>query len=117
MKKVLCIGSVTCDIIIQSVDELPPPGVLQSVKQIALHVGGCAANAAMDLGKLGVPVSLSCKVGNDIYGDFVRSSAKESGVNTQGIIFDTDNATTLSVVCVGSDGERSFLLVHMPETM
>lgn len=109
MKKVLCIGSVTCDIIVQTVDSLPPPGVLQSVDRITLHVGGCAANAAIDLAKLGVPVSLSCKVGRDIYGDFVKSSAKEWGVNTQGIVFDEVNSTTLSVVCVGSDGERSFL--------
>ena len=109
MKKVLCIGSVTCDIIVRPIDALPPPGVLQSVEHISLHVGGCAANASIDLGKLGVPVTLSCKVGRDIYGDFVRSCVRESGVGTKGIVTDEANPTTLSIVCVGSDGERSFL--------
>ncbi len=109
MKKVLCIGSVTTDIIVKPVDQVPTPGELWSVDSVSTHVGGCASNAAIDLAKLGVPVTLSCKVGADSFGDFVIKTAGENGVCTDGIIADPNVATTTSIVCSSSTGERSFL--------
>ena len=109
MKKVLCIGSVTTDVIVKPVNQVPTPGELWSVDGVSTHVGGCASNAAIDLAKLGVPVTLSCKVGKDSFGDFVIKTAKENGVNTDGIVADETVATTVSIVCINSSGERSFL--------
>lgn len=108
MKKILCIGSVTTDVIVTPVDSVPEPGVLRSVDSVSTHVGGCAANAANDLAKLGVPVVLSCKVGNDSFGDFVKNTAASNGVDTKGVV-SGDIATTVSIVCINSSGERSFL--------
>ena len=56
-----------------------------------------------------MPVTLSCKVGKDSFGDFVIKTAKENGVNTDGIVADETVATTVSIVCINSSGERSFL--------
>ena len=109
MKKVLCIGSVTTDIIVKPVDQVPTPGELWAVDSVSTHVGGCASNAAIDLAKLGVPVTLSCKVGKDNFGDFVIKTAKENGVCTDGIVTDDTVTTTTSIVCSSSTGERSFL--------
>jgi len=109
MKKVLCIGSVTVDVMVLPCDSLPQPGELRSVESISTHIGGCAANAAGDLAKLGVPVTLSCKVGNDSFGDFVISASKELGVDVSGIVRTDKVGTTVSVVCIRSGGERSFL--------
>ncbi len=108
MKKVLCIGSVTTDVIVTPVDNIPDPGVLQAVNSVSTHVGGCAANAANDLAKLGVPVTLSCKVGRDSFGEFVKNTAASNGVDTKGVVFG-DVDTTVSIVCINSSGERSFL--------
>jgi len=108
MKKILCIGSITTDIIVTPVDSVPEPGTLRAVKGISQHVGGCAANAAMALGKLGVPSALSCLVGNDAMGDFVRREIGATGVDVSGVK-GGETATTVSVVCVSSKGERSFL--------
>ena len=109
MKRVLCIGSVTTDIIVSPVDNLPTPGTLQAVSNTASFVGGCASNAAMDLAKLGVPVTLSCLVGDDNFGNFVLEQVRASGADVSGIRKRAGVPTTSSVVCVGSDGERSFL--------
>ncbi|MBQ8338635.1 MAG: carbohydrate kinase family protein [Oscillospiraceae bacterium] len=108
MKKVLCVGSVTTDVIVSPVDNIPNPGELKAIKSASTHVGGCAANAANDLAKLGVPVVLSCKVGKDSFGDFVKSTAKANGVDVKGVV-SGDVDTTVSIVCVSSQGERSFL--------
>lgn len=109
MKKILCIGSVTADIILRTVDNLPAPGELQAVENTSLHIGGCAANAARDLCKLGCRAQLCCKVGTDQFGDFVLLKAEEAGMDAEGIVFDSSVSTTVSIVTVNSDGERSFL--------
>lgn len=109
MKSVLCIGSVTTDVIVSPADSIPAPGTLRAVDSISTHVGGCAANAAIDLAKLGVPVLLSCRVGTDSFGDFVKKTAADHGVDTRGIVQAAGAGTTVSVVCVSSSGERSFL--------
>lgn len=109
MKKILCIGSVTTDVIVSPADSIPTPGTLRAVDSVSTHVGGCAANAAIDLAKLGVPVLLSCKVGADSFGDFVEKTAADSGVDVRGVVRDPQVSTTVSIVCVSSSGERSFL--------
>lgn len=109
MKKILCIGNVTNDIIVSPADTIPTPGTLRSVDSITSHVGGCAANTAMDLAKLGAPVMLCCKVGNDSFGTFVYNEIKNSGVDVRGVTVEKGISTTVSVVCVSSSGERSFM--------
>jgi sugar/nucleoside kinase (ribokinase family) len=109
MKKVLCIGSVTSDVIVSPADSVPAPGTLRAVNSITMHAGGCAANAAVDLAKLGVPVTLCCKLGKDSFGDFVYKTVHQAGVDVAGIVFDERANTTVSVVCLSSSGERSFL--------
>lgn len=109
MKKVLCIGSVTTDVIIKPVDALPTPGELQFIDSSSMFVGGCASNASIDLAKLGVPVSLCVKLGKDLFGHFVYDTCKEAGVDVSGCVMDENVQTTTSIVCVNSEGERSFL--------
>ncbi len=109
MKKILCIGNITTDIIISPADSIPNLGTLRAVDSISMHVGGCASNAAIDLGKLGIPVALSCLVGNDTFGNFVRDTVGSCGVDVRGVIGEDSVNTTVSVVCVNSSGERSFL--------
>ena len=108
MKKVLCIGSVTTDIIVRPVDALPDPGTSRVVENAAMYVGGCAANAANDLGKMGVPVGCAFKVGKDSFGSFVKRTMKKYNVNTDGIVTDGSEDTTCSILCVSSDGQRSY---------
>lgn len=109
VKKILCVGSVTVDIIIQHASTVPPPGTLRSVENITSHVGGCAANAVADLAKLGLPVAISCLVGNDMFGDFVKKTLFDYGADVRGIASSDRVKTTVSVVCLHESGERSFL--------
>lgn len=110
MKKILCVGSVTTDVIVTPADEIPVLGTLKAVDSISTHVGGCATNAAADMAILGVPVTISCKVGRDTFGGFVKTTLQNYGVDVSGIV-QGDVGTTVSVVCVSSQkkGERSFL--------
>lgn len=109
MKKVMCIGSVTTDILVRPADAVPPPGVLKKVDSIATLVGGCASNCAIDLAKLGVPAAISCRLGQDNNGDFVKKVLRENGVDISGVAQTGPAPTTVSIVCIHESGERSFL--------
>lgn len=108
-KMVLCIGSVTADIIVPAVDALPSPGTLQRVGTITEHVGGCASNAATDLAILGTPAALVCRIGRDTFGDFVLDTVARAGADVSGVVRDEAVGTTVSVVLVDAGGERRFL--------
>lgn len=112
MKKILCAGGVTVDVMILPIEALPESGALLSVENIEMHVGGCAANASVDLQKLGIPVSLVCKVGDDNFGEFIIENIGKCGLDTRGIVVDSHVKTTVSVVCIQRSGQRSF--VYLP---
>lgn len=109
MKKILTIGSVTADVLLDSVDALPASGRLQDVDSVAVLPGGCAVNAALDLKKLGAEVKLSCLVGQDVFGKMLMDHFEAAGLSLEGVISDPAVSTTLSVVLISSFGERSFL--------
>lgn len=109
MKRVLCVGSVTADVIVKPAESLPPAGTLKAVERISAHVGGCAINAAIDLARLGVPSAISCRIGSDCFGNLVSTTLAAENVNTDGLVVDSGCDTTVSVVCLAESGERSFL--------
>ncbi len=109
MKKILCLGSVTVDVLVHPVDALPSPGILQGVEGVTALPGGCAVNAALDLQKLGAEVELSCLVGNDPFGNMLLRHFNNEGLSTRGVVVDQSVSTTVSVVLISSSGERSFL--------
>lgn len=83
MKRILCVGGITADVSVRAVDRLPPPGQLEAVQDISVTVGGCAANAAIDLGRLGVPTSLCYKIGTDSFGILVERASLSGSVYAQ----------------------------------
>lgn len=109
MKRICCVGIVTADLIVKPADAVPPPGKLQAVDSICMHVGGCAANAAVDLQMLGIPTTLITKVGKDSFGRFVTGYLKEKGLAFSGVVEQEGMTTAASMACVSSSGERSFL--------
>ena len=109
MKKVLCIGSITVDVMLKPVNKLPDPGTLVAVDSVSTHIGGCASNAAADLAKLGVPVVMSALVGDDMMGDFFKKTISSYGVDIKGVMTSKEVGTTISTVLISDNGERSFL--------
>jgi sulfofructose kinase len=67
--------------------------------------GGMAANAAMAMAKLGVPVTLLGRVGDDAAGAFVRSAVQACGVQAQ-LETVQGGHTSVSSVVVDARGER-----------
>lgn len=112
MKKILCVGIVTVDVITRPVAALPPAGVAAHVSSVSMHVGGCAANAAADLSKMGLSPALVIKTGDDGFASFVREYLGSVGVDLSHVVTDPALETGATTVLVAPSGERSFL--HNP---
>jgi sugar/nucleoside kinase (ribokinase family) len=109
MIDVVCVGILVADAIAKPVDRIPEKGRLELVDTLSLYTGGCAANAAIDLARIGRKAAVIGKIGNDGFGSFLCRSLEQAGLDTGGIVKSDDDATSASLVIVSSDGERSFI--------
>lgn len=109
MADVVCLGILVADVVAKPVDRYPERGQLVLTERMETHIGGCAANTAVGLAKLGASVKVVGKVGNDALGDFLRKALSQSGVDVSDIIVDASVGTSATMVMVHRDGERSFI--------
>lgn len=108
MPDVTCVGAVVADVIVRPVDRWPERGRLQLVEGIELHSGGPAHTAAVALAKLGVSTALVGRVGADPFGAFLIDTLDRHGIENR-VQQDDAAATSITVVAVGSGGDRSFM--------
>ncbi len=107
--RVACLGILVADMVARPVAEVPPPGELRLTGEMGLYVGGCAANTASGLARLGIPVGVLGKVGADPLGEFLRRALDADGVDTRALIVSPASATSATMALVGPSGERAFL--------
>lgn len=105
----LAAGIVVADHVCAPVDHLPVPGELVTTSRLDLTIGGCAANVATDLAKLGLKVGVVGKVGDDIFGRFVREKLEAAHVDC-GHLTCTTTAETSGTLIINTRGEdRRFI--------
>ncbi len=109
MSDIVNIGICTVDAIARNVDEYPPRGGLRLFDALTLTTGGNAMNCSVALAKLGVACDVVIKVGTDTLGDLVISQVKKYGIGAGGIVREDGTSTPFTLVCVHSDGQRSFI--------
>ena len=109
MKKIACIGILVADVMTDPIDAMPDPGKLVLVNSVTMHNGGNAMTASINLKKMGVDARMVGKVGNDIFGVYLRDCLDKAGVDTRGLRSDENVQTSVSIVLLDATGERSFL--------
>lgn len=102
---VLCAGIIVADHVSSPIAHLPAAGELVLADQLLLTIGGCAANVAVDLVKLGVNASVVGRVGDDVFGRIVAEMLRERGVGvkTLRVTPRVDTSQTLIVNVAGQD--------------
>ena len=78
---VLCAGIIVADHVCAPISHLPAAGELVMAERLLLTIGGCAANAAVDLSKMGVRASVVGRVGSDVFGRVVTDMLREQGAH------------------------------------
>ena len=101
----VCAGIVVADHVTPPLERLPGAGELVMVERLVLNIGGCAANAAVDLAKMGVRALVCGCVGEDWFGRFVVDALEAEGIDTRGIrrTGKYDTSQTLIVNVRGED--------------
>jgi sugar/nucleoside kinase (ribokinase family) len=102
---VLCAGIIVADHVSSPISHLPAPGELVLADQLLLTIGGCAANVAVDLVKLGVSAAVVGRVGGDVFGRVVADMLRERQVDVSALQVspDLDTSQTLIVNVAGQD--------------
>lgn len=102
---VLCAGIIVADHVCTPIDHLPSAGELVMADHLLLTIGGCAANAAVDLGKMGVKVAVVGRVGGDVFGRVVADLLRERQVDVSALQVSptADTSQTLIVNVKGQD--------------
>lgn len=108
MFDVACVGILVADVMTKTVDKIPDKGKLGLVDSINMYIGGCAANCAIDMAKLGLRTAIVGTIGKDAFGDFMRNELLSHNVNTDGLAL-CQKASSASIVLSDSSGERTFL--------
>jgi sugar/nucleoside kinase (ribokinase family) len=102
---VLCAGIIVADHISSPISHLPAPGELVLADQLLLTIGGCAANVAIDLAKLGVSAAVVGRVGEDVFGRVVADMLRQRHVDVSALQIspDVETSQTLIINVVGQD--------------
>ena len=106
MAEVACLGILVADIFGHPIASLPAAGDEALLDRYELRVGGCAANMAADLWRLGRSASVLGKVGNDILGEFVLQDLNRLGIDTSFVRRSQTHPTSCTFI-VNVQGEDS----------
>lgn len=114
---VFCYGEIGVDNIIQA-DRLPSPEVAVFPSHESDHIGGAAANTAVWLARLGVPVGVSGNaIGDDTFGRQLLGWLRQhASLDLSALEVRPGLTTPFTRAIVTPDGERSFLIFYYPQT-
>src|SRR5438874_9019713 len=103
--EVLCCGIIVADHVCSPIAHVPAAGELVMADKMLLTIGGCAANAAVDLVKMEVSTAVVGRVGGDVFGRVVADLLRGHGVNVSALKVspEADTSQTLIVNVTGQD--------------
>jgi ribokinase len=107
-KPIVVVGSINTDLVAVT-RRIPVVGETVIGSDFQIHPGGKGANQAVAIARLGYPVRLIGRVGNDTFGAKLRTSLEEAGVDISGVST-SDGASGVAVIVVSERGENSIVL-------
>jgi len=109
-RTIVCAGIIALDQVFR-VDHLPNSGQKISARSLFMVNGGCAANAAVAIARLGGRAALAGPLGGpagvDSYGDQVLAALRPEGVDCGACVRVAGAASPLSAILLEPNGERT----------
>ncbi|MBE6537801.1 MAG: carbohydrate kinase family protein [Ruminococcaceae bacterium] len=105
--------SVAGTVLLDKINEIsayPESGELTKISSIKLGVGGCVPNVSCDLKKIRPDLDVYAigKIGTDADGKYIVDYLNNAGVNTEKIITDPGDNTSMTQVMSVTGGQRTF---------
>lgn len=110
MKKILVIGSLNMDTVVET-PYMPKSGETLTGRSVTLVPGGKGANQAYAAGKLGGCVSMVGAVADDSFGTMLKDNLSSVGVDTSGITTVPGATTGQAFITVDDSGANSIILI------
>lgn len=110
MKKIVVIGSLNMDCVIET-PHMPHAGETVSGRSVSLIPGGKGANQAYAAGILGGNVAMIGAVGDDGFGETLKSSLDYVGVDTSSISVIQGETTGQAFITVDDRGENAIIII------
>ena len=109
-KGIALLGNILTDNV-KTIATYPEKGMLATIENESLAVGGCVPNTGIDIKKLDGEIDVYAygRVGNDYKGEYVVNKMKEIGLDVSGVKVTNTAPTSYSdVMTVIGTGERTF---------
>ncbi len=103
------LGTIVFDIFVPNFEKIPIKGQAIEIDEINYSIGGCGANPAILLSKLGVNVSLIGAIGFDFWASFILTVLKAYNVDTSLIKLSLNYPSAVSILFLDKNGERSYI--------
>ena len=108
MASILLAGVAVIDFIFM-LDRLPRAAEKYRARDAAISGGGCAANAAVAVARLGGRASLAARIGDDTVGDLIVGGLEAEGVDCSRVRRFEGCRSSFSSVYVDASGERQIV--------
>jgi len=106
---VACLGILVADFFSSPLPRLPEAGELMVVDEIAHYTGGCAANTAVALARLGIGAGVIGKVGQDAFGAFIIDDLARRGIETSQIRRSSVGGTSKTLIIPTVSEDRRYI--------
>lgn len=103
------VGSLNMDFVVQ-VDTLPVPGQTVGGRGFVMLPGGKGANQACAVGRLGGTGRMIGRVGDDVFGESLRRSLAEAGVDVSHVLSTPGEATGVALIPVETGGQNLIVI-------
>jgi len=111
-KPIVVVGSINTDLV-ASAKVIPAIGETVMGTDFQIHPGGKGANQAVAVARLGYPVSMIGRLGNDAFGEQLRKHLEGAGVDTAGIAI-SDGTSGVAVIVVSAMPESCLPNLRVP---
>ncbi len=109
-KRILVVGSINLDLVV-STNRIPQIGETITGRDFQTFFGGKGANQAVGVARLGYPVSMIGRVGNDEFGRRLRRALSLAGVQAQAVRVTSQTPSGVALITVESQGRNSIVVI------
>jgi ribokinase len=107
-KPVVVVGSINIDLVANA-ERIPVEGETVLGTDFQIHPGGKGANQAVAVARLGYPVSMIGRLGDDAFGEQLRGHLQSAGVDVSAVA-NSPGTSGVAVIVVGEKGENSIVI-------
>jgi ribokinase len=115
-KPIVVVGSVNLDLVCTG-QRIPAPGETVQGDSFQTFHGGKGANQAVAVARLGYPVKMIARVGDDEFGGRLRDGLRAAGVNDREVRIARGVSSGVALISVDAKGQNSIVVVPGANSM